>query len=62
MKVESGIEQERGGDEVEGGGGQKEKKREDLEKRVAFRNKLNERERKRKGGGVGGGSERVKER
>lgn len=27
MKVESGIEQERGGEEVEGGGGQKEKKR-----------------------------------
>ena len=40
MKVESGIEQERGGEEVEGaarGGGQKEKKEGDLEKRVAFR-------------------------
>lgn len=41
MKVESGIEQERGGEE---------KKKEDLEKRVAFRNELNERERRRKGG------------
>lgn len=41
VKVESGIEQERGGEKVEGkaGGEPKGKKRGDLENRVAFRNK-----------------------
>ena len=42
MKVESGIEQERGGEEVEGGegeGGGAKVKKGDLEKRFAFRNK-----------------------
>lgn len=43
MKVESGIEQERGGEEVEGGGvggaGAEREKKGDLEKRFAFRKK-----------------------
>lgn len=46
-----GVE-ERWREEGGGEGGDRKGKKGDLEKRVAFRNKLNERERKRKGGGV----------
>lgn len=56
MKVESGIEQERGGEKVVVVVGIRKKKRGDLEKRFAFRNnEMKEREREKgKDGGSGG--------
>lgn len=44
------------------GVGRERKKREDLEKRLVFRNKLNERERKGGGGGERGGEVERKEK